>query len=166
MCCSLGMSSQSKQHIVSPVRNLVPLLASNSSILEHHHYKHHHCYHHCYHQYSLDQGVGQRCFAVVISLEQHQLELTVDILNLLVHFLQSSNIHSMSHHKKFAITWSGTKRLCPPGIFFMMCLSMRSFSRTATPLSIRIGGCAACKHLSVVISDARYSKHKDWKAAP
>ena len=33
MCCSFGMSSQSKQHMVSPVRNLVPLVASNSSIL-------------------------------------------------------------------------------------------------------------------------------------
>ena len=33
MCCSFGMSSQSKQHMVSPVRNLVPLVASSSSIL-------------------------------------------------------------------------------------------------------------------------------------
>ena len=36
-------------------------------------------------------------------------------------------------------------RLCPPGMFFMMCLSIFSFSSTATPLSIRIGGWAASK---------------------
>ena len=58
-------------------------------------------------------------------------------------------VHIWSHHKEFDLTWSGTKRLCPPGIFFMMCLSMRSFSRTATPLSIRIGGCAACKQFVI-----------------
>ena len=42
-------------------------------------------------------------------------------------------------------TWSGMKRLWPPGIFFIICLSIFSFSRMATPLSIRIGGWAASK---------------------
>ena len=42
-------------------------------------------------------------------------------------------------------TLSEMKRLCPPGMFFMMCLSIFSFSSTATPLSIRIGGWAASK---------------------
>merc|ERR1719293_55901 len=40
---------------------------------------------------------------------------------------------------------SEMKRLCPPGMFFMMCLSIFSFSSTATPLSIKIGGWAASK---------------------
>ena len=42
-------------------------------------------------------------------------------------------------------TLSEMKRLCPPGMFFMMCLSIFSFSSTATPLSIRMGGWAASK---------------------
>ena len=45
------------------------------------------------------------------------------------------------HH----LTLSEMNRLCPPGMFFMMCLSIFSFSSTATPLSIRIGGWAASK---------------------
>lgn len=37
---------------------------------------------------SLDQSVGQCLLAQIVSLEKHQLELTVDILNLLVDLLQ------------------------------------------------------------------------------
>ena len=35
--------------------------------------------------------------------------------------------------------------LCPPGMFFIIWRSMRSFSRIATPLSIKIGGGVASK---------------------
>ena len=34
MCWSLGMNSQSKQHMVSPVRNRVPLAPSRSFTLQ------------------------------------------------------------------------------------------------------------------------------------
>lgn len=38
-----------------------------------------------------------------------------------------------------------TNKLWPPGTFFMMCLSIFSFSKTARPLSMRMGGGVASK---------------------
>uniref|UniRef100_A0A0K2UDK4 Uncharacterized protein n=1 Tax=Lepeophtheirus salmonis TaxID=72036 RepID=A0A0K2UDK4_LEPSM len=40
---------------------------------------------------------------------------------------------------------SGTNKLCPPGIFFMICRSIFSFSRIAMPESKRMGGRVASK---------------------
>ena len=50
---------------------------------------------------------------------------------------------------KFSIllltSWSETNKLWPPGTCFIMCRSIFSFSSIATPVSIKIGGCAASK---------------------
>ena len=50
---------------------------------------------------------------------------------------------------KFSIllltSWSDTNRLWPPGTCFIMCRSIFSFSRIATPVSIKIGGWDASK---------------------
>ena len=101
-------------------------------------------------QHSLGEDGSHSVLARVVPLQQHVLELRVHILNLLVHLLERQGywqhtITSYLIYNCFDRTLSEMKRLCPPGMFFMMCLSIFSFSSTATPLSIRIGGWAASK---------------------
>merc|ERR1719234_868695 len=106
-CCSLGMSSQSKQQRVSPVRNRLPFSASMS--------------------------------------------FTFVKMVVIAFLLVSSLLRSMCLNLEYTFSiflftsLSEMKRLWPPGMFFMMCLSIFSFSSTATPLSIRMGGWAASK---------------------
>ena len=169
-CWSLGMSSQSKQQRVSPVRNRLPFSASMSFTLQENKVnvklmkwlicslwfcKEVSC--NIFNvwvffalQHSLGENGGHSILARVVPLQQHVLELRVHILNLLVHLLEKQGywqhtITSYLIYNCFDRTLSEMKRLCPPGMFFMMCLSIFSFSSTATPLSIKIGGWAASK---------------------
>ena len=169
-CWSLGMSSQSKQQRVSPVRNRLPFSASMSFTLQENKVnvklmkwlicslwfcKEVSC--NIFNvwvffalQHSLGENGGHSVLARVVPLQQHVLELRVHILNLLVHLLEKQGywqhtITSYLIYNCFDRTLSEMKRLCPPGMFFMMCLSIFSFSSTATPLSIKIGGWAASK---------------------
>ena len=101
-------------------------------------------------QHSLGEDGCHSVLARVVPLQQHVLELRVHILNLLIHLLEKQGywqhtITSYLIYSCFDRTLSEMKRLCPPGMFFMMCLSIFSFSSTATPLSIKIGGWAASK---------------------
>ena len=169
-CWSFGMSSQSKQQRVSPVRNRLPFSASMSFTLQENKVnvklmkwlicslwfcKEVSC--NIFNvwvffalQHSLGENGGHSILARVVPLQQHVLELRVHILNLLVHLLEKQGywqhtITSYLIYNCFDRTLSEMKRLCPPGMFFMMCLSIFSFSSTATPLSIKIGGWAASK---------------------
>ena len=49
-------------------------------------------------------------------------------------------VYQHNRTQQIQVSPTCTKRLCPPGTAFMMCRSIRSFSSTATPASIRIGG--------------------------
>ena len=69
---------------MSPVRNRVPLLASISSILS---LREIFVTKLNFLNVLLDQRVGQGLLAHFVSLEEHQLELTVDILNLFIDLL-------------------------------------------------------------------------------
>ena len=69
---------------MSPVRNRVPLLASISSILS---LREIFFTKLNFLNVLLDQRVGQGLLAHFVSLEEHQLELTVDILNLFIDLL-------------------------------------------------------------------------------
>ena len=69
---------------MSPVRNRVPLLASISSILS---LRQIFFTKLNFLNVLLDQRVGQGLLAHFVSLEEHQLELTVDILNLFIDLL-------------------------------------------------------------------------------
>lgn len=57
--------------------------------------------------------------------------------------LRILTLYKFSMSDATSLSW--TNKLCPPGIFFMMCLSIFSFSSTANPLSINIGGGVASK---------------------
>ena len=169
-CWSLGMSSQSKQQRVSPVRNRLPFSASMSFTLQENMVNVKlmkwlicslwfceevscnifNVWVFSALQHSLGEDGGHSVLARVVPLQQHVLELRVHILNLLVHLLEKQGywqhtITSYLIYSCFDRTLSEMKRLCPPGMFFMMCLSIFSFSSTATPLSIKIGGWAASK---------------------
>lgn len=101
------ISSQSKQHIVSPVRKRLFRCAKWSFIF-----------------FKCDNNALFFCSS----------------------FFTSTNFN---FEYKFSInvatSLSCTKRLWPPGIFFIIWRSILSFSRIANPLSIKIGGCVASK---------------------
>ena len=55
--------------------------------------------------------------------------------------LEKAKKNIFNQLKKFTCT----NKLYPPGMLFIMCRSILSFSKMANPLSIKIGGCVASK---------------------
>lgn len=142
MCWSRGISSQSKQHIVSPVRNRVPLRPRCSSILRK-----------CairdddFGSLSLSFAFNNNSFNfwkrdhVQLATSSYERKYTRFLVKAATVLIRTLNKFST----RVATSLSCTKRLCPPGMFFMMCRSIFSFSNIASPLSIKIGGGVAWK---------------------
>ena len=157
-CWSLGMSSQSKQQRVSPVRNRLPFSASMSFTLQENKVnvklmkwlicslwfcKEVSC--NIFNvwvffalQHSLGENGGHSILARVVPLQQHVLELRVHILNLLVHLLEKQGYwqHTITSYLIYTIVlilhylrWRGCVH---PGCS-SWCASRSSRSRAPPP---------------------------------
>jgi len=143
MCCSRGINSQSKQHMVSPVRKRVPLRPRCSSILRR-----------CA---ISDEDLGSLSLSFAFNSSSlsfcnernRQNYIIPDQANgketnlLIIRSISTLTLNKFS--TRVATSLSCTNKLCPPGIFFMMCRSIFSFSNIASPLSIKMGGGVAWK---------------------